>query len=219
VKPRIIAFLVLSGALSALFVRLGTWQLDRRLERRAQNDSTRAALTFGTVAGTPDWDNEFVVTGRSRNGSPGVHIYTPVRRSGDSGAVTLVNRGWVYAADAATADLTRWREPTTSFTGYVQTIPRGPTLNAKGRGLRPLVRDGVQKLVPYPVDTQYVVAQNTVAGDATPIRLDLPDLTEGPHFSYAIQWFCFAAIALGGAIVVFLRSRRPETPAQPLPQG
>jgi cytochrome oxidase assembly protein ShyY1 len=35
----------------------------------------------------------------------------------------------------------------------------------------------------------------------------MPVLDDGPHRSYAFQWFCFAAIALGGAIAVVRRER------------
>jgi hypothetical protein len=31
-----------------------------------------------------------------------------------------------------------------------------------------------------------------------PVRIPLPSLDEGPHRSYAVQWFAFAAIALIG---------------------
>lgn len=114
-RARIIAFLVVAAVLAAVFVRLGFWQLDRRAERVAANDKTRQLLAlpaapFGSlryevdranrhtfVEGIPDYDHEFVYAGRSRNGSPGVHIFTPVR-TGETTAV-LVNRGWVYAPD------------------------------------------------------------------------------------------------------------------------
>jgi surfeit locus 1 family protein len=39
------------------------------------------------------------------------------------------------------------------------------------------------------------------------VRLPPPALDEGPHLSYAIQWFSFAAIALIGGTAVALRSR------------
>jgi cytochrome oxidase assembly protein ShyY1 len=34
-----------------------------------------------------------------------------------------------------------------------------------------------------------------------------PTLDNGPHLSYAIQWFSFAAIAITGAAIVAVRSR------------
>jgi surfeit locus 1 family protein len=38
-------------------------------------------------------------------------------------------------------------------------------------------------------------------------RLPPPALDEGPHLSYAIQWFSFAAIALIGGAAVAVRNR------------
>jgi surfeit locus 1 family protein len=41
----------------------------------------------------------------------------------------------------------------------------------------------------------------------------MPALNNGPHLSYAIQWFSFAIIALVGAAVVAVRSRRGASAA------
>ena len=35
-----------------------------------------------------------------------------------------------------------------------------------------------------------------------------PELSQGPHLSYAIQWFSFAVIALVGAVILLRRDRR-----------
>ena len=213
--------------MAVLFVRLGVWQLERLGERRAQSADiqarlsqpptafnelwldTAARLRQTTLSGVPDFANEFVVMGRSRNGSPGVHIVTPVLIHGHDTAV-LVNRGWVYAPDAATADLGRWREARGVFHGYTQRLPSPaapPSL--KGRGLRFLSAAAVDSLLPYPFHALYVVSQDSAA-DSTPARLPMPAVDDGPHLSYVIQWFSFAAIALIGAIVVAVRARRPE---------
>jgi surfeit locus 1 family protein len=157
------------------------------------------------VEGVLDYAQEFVVTGRSRNGSPGVHIFTPMRMSGSDTAV-LINRGWAYSADAASVDLSRWKEERTSFSGFTQVLPAGSVTSVRGRGLRPLTRDGVRQLVTYPVRSVYLVAQDS-GGAAAPVRLAAPAHDEGPHLSYAIQWFAFAAIALGGTLAVIMRSR------------
>jgi cytochrome oxidase assembly protein ShyY1 len=41
------------------------------------------------------------------------------------------------------------------------------------------------------------------------VPVPLPDLSEGPHLSYAIQWFCFAAVAVAGAAILVRRERPP----------
>jgi cytochrome oxidase assembly protein ShyY1 len=39
------------------------------------------------------------------------------------------------------------------------------------------------------------------------VRLTIPALDEGPHQSYAIQWFSFALVAVVGGVAL---SRRPR---------
>jgi surfeit locus 1 family protein len=228
VNRRVGVFVTLAIVLAALFVRLGFWQVDRLHQRRARNAvlaermaetplpidalGDTAAYRRASVQGTPDYADEIVLTGRSRQGSPGVYIITPVRRAGSDTAV-LVMRGWVYSPDAATVDLTRWHETRRSFNGYVLSLPatvESPQQPAMGRKVRALTRERVRELVPYPVATRYLVSQDSVAAaavDSTPARVAPPALDDGPHLSYAIQWFSFAAIALVGSYVVVRRSR------------
>ena len=231
VRRRLYAFVVLALVLAAVFVRLGVWQLDRLAERRMVNAQRRAALAQppvdyaqvrstsrevasdrrAIVRGVPDYANDIVLTGRSRNGSPGVHVLTPVRVSGSDSAV-LVNRGWVYAADAATIDTARWREQRTVFQGYTRRMDQaGPAISPRGRGVRAITQAALRGLLPYPVHDVYVVSQDSATPTA-PARLPLPDLGEGPHLGYAIQWFAFAAIAVVGAGIVVFRARARATP-------
>ena len=44
-----------------------------------------------------------------------------------------------------------------------------------------------------------------------PRRLEPPEIDEGPHLSYAIQWFLFAALAAGFAILVVGRTGERAT--------
>jgi surfeit locus 1 family protein len=225
VKPRIIVFVALATVSAAVFVRLGVWQLDRLSERRARNAVLRERLTEAPVefsalrdtsgyrraivSGSADYENELVFTGRSRNGSPGVYIVTPVRRAGNDTAIMVV-RGWVYAPDAATIDMAQWRESRSTFQGFVLSLPPGVATppGSTGRKVRMLSQGTLRPLLPYPFAPLYVVALDSASGPAAPARLDLPALDNGPHLSYAVQWFCFAAIAIGGAVIVIARSRR-----------
>jgi surfeit locus 1 family protein len=224
VTGRLWAFVGLAVALAALFIRLAFWQLRRLDERRTVNAGVAERLRMEPVSigrlsgdrqfrrviivGVPDFDNEFVHTGRSRNGSPGVHIITPVRGVANDTAI-LVNRGWVYAADAATIDLSRWRDTLRSFTGFLVTLPSpaAGSADSLARGRVRALTSKLRRALPYPVGAEYLVAQDS-AGRDSPVRLAQPALDNGPHLSYAIQWFCFAFIALGGAGIVMHRARR-----------
>lgn len=225
---RIIAFAILALAAAALFVRLGIWQLHRLGERRARNAlvSTRLtsppidvrALSHDTiearyrrvrVAGTPDYAHEVAWMARTQQGAPGVDLITPVRIAGSDTAV-LVNRGWVYAPDGATVDFSKWREPDTVFTGYVEEL--APGVNGESqrhpRLVSRLSAPTVKRAFPYPVRPFYVVAVgDSAAAPGKPTRLEVPPLDEGPHLSYAIQWFGFAAVAIVGAGIVVTRNR------------
>ena len=57
--------------------------------------------------------------------------------------------------------------------------------------------------------------QLTEQAESQPSDLPVPippeELSEGPHLSYAIQWFTFATIAVVGAVVLLRRERRGPT--------
>lgn len=191
-------------------VRLGLWQLDRLAQRRERNAAIEASfrappaaaesaaaspdsgLRFRRVNASGRWNygRESVIPGRTRNGSPGVHIVTPMTLS-DGKTEILVNRGWVYSPDARSVDLAQWHEGDRGvLVGYVDEPPS--SLRAAS-------------------DARYVVAlADTGAAAANrPARLSPPPFeNEGPHLSYAVQWFSFAAIALIGTPLLVRGQRR-----------
>lgn len=211
-------------------VRLGVWQVSRLHQRRARNalvaarldsaevdvralppDSAAARFRRVRVTGTPDYAHELIYAARSHSGSPGVNFLTPVRVAGRDTAV-LVNRGWVYAPDGATVDEAKWREPDTTFSGFVDEIPsaRGNAFTSRPNVVSRLGYDVVARALPYPVEPFIVIELGDSVMRADKIaRLTVPPLDEGPHLSYAIQWFGFAAVALIGAAIVITQSRRP----------
>jgi cytochrome oxidase assembly protein ShyY1 len=121
-RPRMIAILVALLALSAVFARLGVWQLDRALakgEARAAEAAAAAAdaapveldavlppqTTFTsdlmgehvTTQGTFEED-QLLVPGRTHDGQVGALVLTPLRVA-STGAVLPVVRGWVPSVD------------------------------------------------------------------------------------------------------------------------
>jgi surfeit locus 1 family protein len=136
---------------------------------------------------------------------------TPVQIAGSDTAV-LVDRGWVYSPDGATVDRKRWRESDSArIEGYVERLaPDAGTTSASSdpRIVRRVSQSEISSKVPYPVAPFYVVATGDSADGPHPARHTLPALDEGPHRSYAIQWFSFAAIAIVGAGLVAQRDRR-----------
>lgn len=210
-SPRSWLPLVLAVIIAAVCVRLGLWQLERLDQRRARNaaiasgfrappigaesaaTSSDSGLRFRRVIASGHWNygREGVIAGRTRNGSPGVNIVTPMTLS-DGRTEILVNRGWVYSPDARSVDLAQWHEGARGqFVGYIDEPP--PSLRAAD-------------------DVLYVVAladSAAVTEPNRPARLSPPPFDdEGPHLNYAVQWFSFAAIALIGTPLVVRRQRR-----------
>ena len=229
---RIILFSIISVALAALFTRLGFWQISRMHERQALNayiqsrmDSTpvsffslsddSAATHFRrvTVSGTPDFAREFYITEVSRNGSPGVYVVTPIRVPGHDTAV-LVNRGWVYAPDASTIEPDRWHAPDSTFEGYVDEFQHPLTRLREPHHLRTINYAQISAQLPYPIADTYVVALgNDSVVSGVPLRIAPPPLDEGPFRSYAIQWFAFALVSIGGATFVAMKDREARRAA------
>jgi len=216
-------FVALAFVLAGLFAALGFWQVARLGQRRARNAQVLARLRDpvtpverladtlsyhrAIASGTADYANEIVLTGRSRDGSPGVYLLTPLRPvHGDT--ASLVIRGWVYSPDAATIDVSRWRERRDTFAGYVARIPDGPVTRAgeRPRSIRRLTMSAARELLPYPVARMYLISQDAAA-DTAPARLPPPALDEGSHLNYAITWFSFAAIAVIGAATIVAQAR------------
>ena len=216
---------------AALFVRLGFWQLARLRERQAYNtpiesrigqapvdlralprDQAIARYRRVRVSGEYDYSRELVLTLRSRQGSPGVNLLTPLRVPGTDTAI-LVNRGWIYAPDGMSADTRPWREPNpTGAVGYVLLMDTADSSGARSTGAPNMIRrphlGTVASMLPYPVAPYYVVLSSPGAvPDSTPPRVPPPALSEGSHRSYAMQWFTFAVIAIGGVAILVLRLR------------
>jgi surfeit locus 1 family protein len=218
---------VLAVSFAALSISLGFWQL-RRLDARKQRNSLLAgrrtapevelgALPPDTalahfrrvhVDGKYDYAHEIVLTLRMRDGSPGVHLITPVRRAGTDSAV-LVNRGWVYSPDGVSLETAKWNEgDSVNGNGFVETFPTAGTFDApnpeRPRSFRRLHRAELVRLFPYPIANYYVVLTDSSAARSAPARAEAAALDEGPHRGYAIQWFSFAAISIIG-LGIFLR--------------
>jgi cytochrome oxidase assembly protein ShyY1 len=52
--------------------------------------------------------------------------------------------------------------------------------------------------------------QDPAQPNGLPRPAPLPELTEGPHLSYALQWFAFATIAIVGLVVLVRRDLRDQ---------
>lgn len=227
-NTRQILFITCAAIFGALCIRLGFWQLHRLGERKKRNaqlvsrmnlapvdvtalprDTGQARFRRVRLEGRYDYAHETVLAYRERNGAPGVDIITPLRMAGNDTAV-LVDRGWVYTPDAATIDHAKWREAdTVSGTGRVQTLWVGVGAASTGKvpdRLRWVSPEAVAAWAGYPIRPYDVMLEGDTAVSAShPVRFGEPAVDEGPHLSYAIQWFSFALIAIIGAGLAVVR--------------
>ena len=211
--------ILIAGFLLATVVciRLGIWQLDRLQDRRSRNTSALAARSAPVVlldgrsrntnlanrrvkvTGKYDHAHDIVLRGRQYRGVPGVEIVSPLLTDGGHLAV-LVNRGFVPSPDAFTVSPDSLMEPdTTLVEGIALPIDSGggaPLQRAKLTTWSRLDREALRDSLPYPLYPVYIRQSPDSGLPRFPRRLDPPPLDDGPHLSYAIQWFAFAAIAL-----------------------
>jgi surfeit locus 1 family protein len=212
---------LLSIVVAGVCVRLGAWQLDRLGERRHANaaiaerrNAAPVAVTDSrsargdlwqrrvTVRGVADYDHERVWLGRTFDGAPGVAIVTPIRLA--DGSAVLVDRGFAPSPDARRVDLAATREgDTLSVSGLALRAPRG-----RGDADPRALADSFSYAL-APIIVQWLPDGGAFSGSRVPVRRwPAASLDDGPHRSYAIQWFAFAAVALGGAVAVLRRSRQ-----------
>jgi cytochrome oxidase assembly protein ShyY1 len=216
---------------AATCVALGLWQLRRLEERRRLNaeildQRSAAPITIGDVSagagadpyrpavarGTYDVDHEVLVYGRSLEGEAGHLVVTPLVL--DDGGTILVIRGWVPFAMQTTP--VRAASPPSGeveVSGFL--VPdEGDGTTAPDEGVIGVLDvEGIASTLPddvFPLPLQ-LARQTPPQSGPVPTPVPMPELSEGPHLSYAIQWFSFAAVAVAGAVILLRRDRSTAT--------
>jgi len=214
--------LVLALGAVAVCVRLGVWQLARLHQRRAANALVRAARERPPVElsgraaadslwnrrvrarGVYDFDHERLWRPRMLADEPGVDLVTPLRLADGSGV--LVDRGWAPSPDGYHIAEPLYREPDTAdVTGLALAAPRGrgdvDPATLKDSMPYPLLPFVIQ-LLPSPTAPDRPLAPGLY-------RWPAPELGDGPHLSYAIQWFSFAVIIAFGSVALLRKRGAP----------
>jgi surfeit locus 1 family protein len=231
-------FLAVIALVAAVCLRLGFWQLERLRERRDENRLAEAAralpelelsgradssLAHRRVRATGVYarDGEIILRGQSHRERPGVVVVTPLRVAGGRVGV-LVVRGFVPSADAVNVSSVPAAEGgDVTVRGIALPLGEreddGAMLERPGAGTtwKGLDRSAIEARLGYPVAAVYVMQAPDSAAPASPRRMEPPALDDGPHLSYAIQWFAFAVIALVGAAA--LLGRRGSAARRPVP--
>jgi len=234
-RPRWFAAIVVGLMITLLFVRLGIWQLDRLDERRVQNttiedrmaepprplegilgqygdDAEAMAYRHAVAEGGFRTGAEFFSIGRTYGDLSGTLIATPFDL--EDGSVLIVVRGLVppgtqgppaggYEPAAGVMHIEGPLQPGEQSTAIGESAPDEGHLTSLSR-----------------LDLEYI--DQWVSGDVLPVLLYLegwtvpnpgntpepipkPELTEGSHLGYAVQWFAFALIVFFGVAALVYR--------------
>ncbi len=222
VSRRWILFAVTVGLLAWAAWWLGEWQFDRLEERKARNaiiernesapptpvpdvmpidGEVSAADEWRVVTATGEYavDDTVIVRYRTRDGAPGVDVVVPLVL--DDGSAVLVDRGWL-GTDARTAEGVDAPAPPpgeVTMTGWVRRDGTGSSTAVSDGSTRAISSDRIGEALDREVYDGFVDLKSEDPEPADPLeRAELPDLDNGPHFFYGLQWWFFGVLALFG---------------------
>lgn len=233
-SARWVGFAVFVIALSAVCIQLGFWQFHKLDDRHVRNELVREHLgtapvplddvvpagedvepgqewTVVTVSGTYDVKREVTVKFVNRDGRPGIDVLTPLVL--DDGTAVLVDRGFVETQRTnvrpdvlpeppdGVVEVTGWLRVDSTASSQATHVDEGQVRAISSRGLA--------DHVPYDLRSGYVNLQEQAPSSEGLEAEPRPDLGQGPHFFYGLQWWFFAALAIVG-YGWFARAERQE---------
>jgi cytochrome oxidase assembly protein ShyY1 len=239
---RWLKYLALAVVFAIACVCLAFWQLARREEATAriqlvETNWDAAALPVSEVL--PDlgafdadrqWqpvelhgryltDEQLLARGRPFDGNPGFEVLVPFQL--DDGSVFIVDRGWVPVGNDQDSPDVVPAPPSGVVTVVARLKPSEPVLpgrSAPEGQVASIELPGIAELLDEPT---YVGAYGLLVsedpGVATrPQATPRPEADEGPHLSYAFQWFLFAILGFVGLGVAIRQDLRdPDAPPRP----
>ncbi len=236
-------YLALVIAFAIACSALGAWQLARRAEAHAavvkldaNYDSPPVPLgsllpTLGSFEESQEWspvelrgsylsDAQLLVRTRPLGGNPGFEVLVPFRL--EDGAVFVVDRGWVPTGSAQDAPDAVPAAPEGVVTVIARLKPGEPRLpgrTAPEGQIATIELDDIAELLGQPTYTGAygLMVTESPAALERPTPRPKPARDEGPHLSYAFQWFVFALLGflgLGWAVRQEYRLVNAEDPAE-----
>lgn len=232
-RPAWIVSHVLIAALLVALISLGLWQRSRWMDEQATAEAVEELASGPAVAldevvdpgaGVGDVDEdvrftrvavtgrydvaaEVAVLNRSRGGSPGAWVLTPLVL--DDGSAVAVVRGWIpYDPAGVPAPFEGAEPPTGEVTveGTVQLTQRRGSFGAvdPDEGIvDSLARVDLERFgdqLDVPLAPVWVALEQQEPAQAVPLPqpVELSDGDPSQNFSYMVQWWIFAAIAAIG---------------------
>ncbi|WP_104169938.1 MULTISPECIES: SURF1 family protein [unclassified Cryobacterium] len=222
-------YLALTILFAAVCSGLGLWQLARRSDALSEMDKVETNYAADPVplaealpgldafsasqkwlpvvmTGTYLTDDELIVRNRPLNINPGFEVLTPLLLA--DGSVFIVNRGWLPTGQTPDAPASVPTAPSGVVTVIARLKAGEPSLagrSATGDQIATINLDEVSTRMDLPTYTGAygLMASEEPTPDERPVAITRPVKDEGPHLSYAFQWFVFALmgfVGLGWAI-------------------
>lgn len=236
------------------FIALGFWQFGRWEDEAAQADLQQANMnadpvppetvtgvgdqvaaddqwTAVTATGTYDTEHELLVRNRDGARGVGMHVLTPLV-TGD-GRALLVNRGWIEPPPSATEqpDVPPAPEGEVTVTGRLRPHETPQNTGIEEREGLPegqimlIDTDRIADELPYPVYGGYAeLTEQLPETDPAPEPVDAGEFNTWTNLSYAVQWWVFTGVAVGGWGFLMrrelydARSRTTDTPESVPPE-
>ncbi len=201
---------------------LGEWQFGRLHDRKERNaivvaneDRTPVPVTdvlapgravaesdeyrLVTATGRYDVADTVVVRYRTRDSAPGVEVVVPLVTA--EGTAVVVDRGWFGTDDPEIEpeDLPAPPPGEVTITGWVRADGTGSSTEIVGHSTRAISSTKIGEAIDTEVLTGFVALKSEDPAPEEALEpVELPDLGEGPHFFYGLQWWFFGVLAAGG---------------------
>ncbi|TQL68182.1 cytochrome oxidase assembly protein ShyY1 [Nocardioides albertanoniae] len=217
---------------------LGQWQFDRLADRKSSNQIVRTnehaepapvqdVLAPGrsvakndewrrvTATGTYDVDDTIIWRYRTPDDAKGVDIVVPLVLS--DGTAVLVDRGWLQTeSQEKFDDLPAPPSGEVTITGWVRADGTGDSTHVAQvdgyHATRALSSTQVAEVLDESVVTGWLHLDTESPEPATELRpADLPELDNGPHFFYGLQWWFFGILAIAGFFYLMYDERRTQS--------
>lgn len=219
---RWIVFLIVILLLALGAWRLGEWQFHRLDARKASNEiverntsadpvAVEDVLTPGlavdpedqwlpvTATGEYDVENTVVVRYRTREGKSGVDLVVPLVT--ETGTSLLVDRGWVATANSGARpdDVPDPPAGTVTVVGWVRKDASGDSTKVSDKSTRSISSSHIADALGITVYGGFVdLVSEDPPPEQAPALGETPELNNGPHFFYGLQWWFFGLLALLG---------------------
>ena len=241
---RCAGYLALTILFAAVCSGLGVWQLARRDEALTELfkiDSNFDSQPIPVTEALPEltdfdesqkWmpveltgsyltDDEMLARNRPLNVNPGFEVLTPLLLT--DGTIFIVNRGWLPTGQEQDAPDTVPAPPSGTVTVVARLKASEPDLpgrTASGDQVATINLTTIAERFDQPTYTGAYGLMDTespTATDKRPTAVTKPIRDEGPHLSYAFQWFVFgllAFIGLGWAVREEYRAVNADDPEE-----